>query len=93
MSYQLGLARRFLEAAPEANRGHAFGLLTTGLMTLQGWAMAAAGALANTLAPGTVIAVAGAASTVTVLILRPTLRPTRHRIERRIKLGERPGSA
>ena len=64
MSYHLGLARRFLEAAPEAFRGQAFGLLNTGMMTLQGLTMAAAGALAEALPPGTVMALAGVASTL-----------------------------
>lgn len=70
-AYHLGLARRFLEAVPEATRGQAFGLATTGLMTLQGLAAAGAGALGDVLAPGIVIALAGAASmTATALLWR-----------------------
>lgn len=34
--YPLGLQKQFLDALPEANRGQAFGLLSMGLMTLQG---------------------------------------------------------
>ena len=68
-SYHLGLARRFLAAAPEAHRGQAFGLATTGMMTLQGLSMAAAGGLAEVLTPGTVMALAGAASVVATLTL------------------------
>lgn len=67
MSYHLGLARRFLEAAPEAFRGQAFGLLNTGMMTLQGLTMAGAGALAEALAPGTVMALAGVASALAAM--------------------------
>lgn len=74
-SYQLGLARRFLEAVPEARRGQAFGLAGTGLMTLQGLAMAAAGGLADVLTPGAVMALAGVASLTATLTLWRTLRP------------------
>jgi hypothetical protein len=74
-SYQLGLARRFLEAVPEARRGQAFGLAGTGLMTLQGLAMAAAGGLADVLTPGAVMALAGIASLTATLTLWRTLRP------------------
>jgi hypothetical protein len=74
-SYQLGLARRFLDAVPPARRGQAFGLAGTGMMTLQGLAMAAAGALAEVLAPGTVMAIAGAVSLTATAALWRTLRP------------------
>jgi MFS family permease len=74
-SYQLGLARRFLDAVPPARRGQAFGLAGTGTMTLQGLAMAAAGALADVLAPGTVMALAGIASLTATAALWRTLRP------------------
>ncbi|GLY93427.1 MFS transporter [Actinoplanes sp. NBRC 103695] len=75
MSYHLGLARRFLEAAPEAHRGQAFGLLNTGMMTAQGLTMAGAGALAEFLSPGTVMAVAGVASLIATAALWPRLTP------------------
>jgi MFS family permease len=68
-AYHLGLARRFLEAAPAEHRGQAFGLATTGTMTLQGLAMAGAGGLAEVLAPGTVMALAGVASMVATVSL------------------------
>ena len=54
---------------PEAHRGQAFGLATTGTMTLQGLSMAAAGGLAEVLAPGTVMALAGAASVIATITL------------------------
>jgi predicted MFS family arabinose efflux permease len=73
--YQLGLARRFLAAVPEQRRGQAFGLLATGLMTAQGVAAGLAGALGELLAPGVVMAVAGAASLVATLALWRWLRP------------------
>lgn len=68
-AYHLGLARRFLDAAPAEHRGQAFGLATTGTMTLQGLSMAGAGGLAELLAPGTVMALAGAASVLATLSL------------------------
>jgi MFS family permease len=74
-SYQLGLARRFLEAAPERRRGQAFGLANTGTMVSQGLAMAGAGALAEVLAPELVIVLAGAGSVLATLALWRTLRP------------------
>jgi len=73
-AYHLGLARRFLDALPEAHRGQAFGLAMTGTMTLQGLSMAGAGALAEVLPPGTVMAVAGAASITATLALWSRLR-------------------
>jgi MFS family permease len=72
-SYQLGLARRFLHAVPEAHRGQAFGLANTGTMTLQGLAVAAAGGVAELLPPATVMALAGAASVTATLALWRTL--------------------
>ena len=74
-SYQLGLARRFLDAVPETRRGQAFGLAGTGTMTLQGLAMAAAGAGADVLPPGAVMALAGVASLTATAALWRTLRP------------------
>jgi hypothetical protein len=75
-SYQLGLARRFLDAVPEVHRGQAFGLANTGTMTLQGLAVAAAGALAEALPPECVMALAGAASaTATAALWRTLARP------------------
>ena len=73
-SYQLGLARRFLEALPAERRGQAFGLAGTGTMTSQGLTMAAAGGLADVLKPGVVMAAAGAASVAATLALWRTLR-------------------
>jgi hypothetical protein len=62
-------------SGPSASpRGQAFGLAMTGTMTLQGLSMAGAGALAEVLAPGTVMALAGAASITATLTLWPKLR-------------------
>jgi hypothetical protein len=61
-AYQFGLARRFLDAVPEARRGQAFGLVGTGMMAAQGLAAAGAGALSEVLAPGAVMAGASGAA-------------------------------
>ncbi|MEO3817443.1 MFS transporter [Plantactinospora sp. B24E8] len=74
-AYHLGLARRFLAAVPEDRRGQAFGLLSTGLMTAQGVAAGLAGAFAEIVAPGTVMALAGAASLTATGLLWRRLRP------------------
>lgn len=77
VAYQLALARRFLDAVPETQRGQAFGLLLTGTMTLQGLAAAAGGALGEVAAPGLVVTLAGAASAVAALMSWRTLSPAR----------------
>ncbi|WP_345407115.1 MFS transporter [Nonomuraea salmonea] len=75
VAYQLGLARRFLEVVPEANRGQAFGLALTGTMTWQGLFAAGGGALGEVVTPGQVVATAGAASVVAVAGLWRVLTP------------------
>ena len=75
VAYQLALARRFVEAVPETQRGQAFGLLLTGTMTLQGIAAAAGGALGEVAAPALVVTLAGAASAVAALMSWRTLSP------------------
>ncbi|MFK3979932.1 MFS transporter [Micromonospora sp. NPDC050397] len=77
VAYQLPLARRFLHAVPETQRGQAFGLLLTGTMTLQGLAAGAAGALGEAVAPGLVVTLAGAASVIAALMSWRTLSPPR----------------
>jgi MFS family permease len=75
-AYHLGLARRFLAAIPEEFRGQAFGLASTGTMTLQGLAVAAAGGLGELASPGVVVAVAGCASLAATAALRRQLSPS-----------------
>lgn len=74
IAYQLGLARRFLDAVPQAHRGQALGLAATGTMTLQGAAAAAGGALGEVLAPSLVVSLVGAASALAALLAWRTLR-------------------
>lgn len=74
-AYQLGLARRFLDAVPEARRGQAFGLVSTGMMTAQGLAAAGSGALSEMTGPAVTMALAGLASLVVTGALWPVLTP------------------
>ncbi|MFC4910820.1 MFS transporter [Actinomadura gamaensis] len=69
LSYELSIQQRFVDAVPEERRGQAFGLLTTGSMTLQSGAMAGAGALAEGLSPGITMALFGGASVCAALAL------------------------
>jgi hypothetical protein len=78
-AYALGLQRPFLRAVPDAARGQAFTLLSTGLMTLQGLGPVVAGAAAELAAPAVVIAAAGLATmvvAVTVVRVRPVTEAT-----------------
>ncbi|MDF9812765.1 MFS transporter [Streptomyces sp. SPB162] len=61
-AYSLGLQRSFLDALPEASRGQAFGLLTSGMMTVQGVGPAVFGAVAEMVSVGAAISSAGIAS-------------------------------
>ncbi|WP_199487180.1 MFS transporter [Actinomadura logoneensis] len=74
LSYELSIQQRFVDAVPEDRRGQAFGLLTTGTMTLQSGAMAGAGAIAEGLSPGVTMALFGAASACAALALSRHLR-------------------
>jgi MFS family permease len=67
-SYSLGLQRAFLDAVPEANRGQAFGLLSTGLMTLQGVGPVVFGAVAQVSHARWAVALAGVATVATALL-------------------------
>ncbi|WP_411133280.1 MFS transporter [Streptomyces sp. C10] len=61
-AYGLGLQRAFLDAVPETSRGQAFGLLTSGLMTVQGVGPAVFGWVAETSTVGLAMALAGCAT-------------------------------
>ena len=74
-AYTLGLQRTFLDALPEAMRGQGFGLLSSGLMTAQGLGPAVFGALALVTGVQAAVALAGAAtalSMVVVSVARPS---------------------
>ncbi|WP_311922804.1 MFS transporter [Microbispora sp. H10836] len=74
LAYNLGLQRRFLDTVPEAARGQAFGLQTSGLMTAQALGAAAAGALAELVPAHLAIALSGCGVIAVVLTLRRDLR-------------------
>ncbi|BCL14330.1 MFS transporter [Micromonospora sagamiensis] len=74
-AYQLGLARRFLDAVPEARRGQAFGLTSTGMMAAQGLAAAGGGALSEVTGPAVAMALAGVASLAATGALWRVLTP------------------
>ncbi|MEV4537826.1 MFS transporter [Asanoa sp. NPDC049518] len=68
-AYSLGLQRAFVDAVPVRGRGQAFGLLSTGLMTLQGVGPAVFGGLASLTAPRWAVALAGVTTVTTVLLV------------------------
>jgi MFS family permease len=70
-AYSLGLQRAFVDAVPERGRGQAFGLLSTGLMTLQGVGPAVFGGVAAVTAPRWAVALAGVATVTTVFLVPP----------------------
>jgi MFS family permease len=76
-AYALGLQRPFVDAVPEASRGQAFGLLSTGLMTLQGLGPVLFGAVAQAAGVRWAIAVAGLATAACVTLITPVLRRAR----------------
>jgi predicted MFS family arabinose efflux permease len=64
-AYALGVQRAFLDALPEARRGHAFALLSTGLMTMQGFGPVVFGAVAQFASIAAAMVAAGAATVLT----------------------------
>ncbi|MFK0221992.1 MFS transporter [Streptomyces vinaceus] len=73
-AYTLGLDQWYVDAVPDALRGRAMTLLSTGLMTLQGVGMALAGLAAEFLPVHVVVAGAGGLGTGVVLLLLAELR-------------------
>ncbi|HEY6597299.1 MAG TPA: MFS transporter [Asanoa sp.] len=76
-AYALGLQRPFVDAVTEASRGQAFGLLSTGLMTLQGLGPVLLGAVAQVAGVRWAIALAGIATAACVTLVTPVLRRAR----------------
>jgi predicted MFS family arabinose efflux permease len=67
-SYMLGLQQAFLDAVPPANRGQAFGLLSTGLMTLQGLGPLAFGVIGQLAGIGPAMSIAGLAALCSAVV-------------------------
>jgi MFS family permease len=68
-AYQVTANALFMQGVPDARRGQAFGLASTGLQVSQGIAYIVAGAAAFSLTPGAVVAIMGAAGAVIALML------------------------
>ena len=74
-AYLLGLQRRFLEAVPSDLQGQGFALLNTTSMSIQGVGPLVFGVFAEFLPVGLAIALTGASSVTTTLLLRDAARP------------------
>ncbi|SDH11674.1 MFS transporter [Nonomuraea jiangxiensis] len=70
----LPLQERLVALTPADVRGHALGLHSSGMMTMQGVGAALAGAVAQYTSPATAMAVMAAASVAVTLALAPGLR-------------------
>ena len=71
-AYQLAANAAFVLIVPPASRGLAFGLVQSGMQAVQGLAIAAAGALAETLGPELVVTLSGAAGLMVATALAMT---------------------
>jgi predicted MFS family arabinose efflux permease len=67
-AYQTVASAEFIRAVPDSGRGQAFGLAVTSLRVAQGLGVVVAGAVADRLAPSTVVAIAGALGTGVALV-------------------------
>lgn len=68
LAYMLGLQRQFLDVVPASSRGQAFGLLSAGLMVLQGVGPLVVGAAAQVIPIGAAIAAAGVCTLATAAL-------------------------
>ncbi len=75
-AYLVGLDQRFLASVPTELGGRAMAAMSAGMMVVQGLGMAAGGALAEIAAPRTVILLASAVGTVSVLAVLAWVRHT-----------------
>ncbi|MFF9573431.1 MFS transporter [Streptomyces sp. NPDC014685] len=73
-SANLLLQERLMSLAPSELRGHALGLHSSGMFTMQGIAAAVAGGIAQLTSPATAMTVMAAASAAITLALTPGLR-------------------
>jgi MFS family permease len=68
-SYQLAAARAFVQAMPNGQRGRAFGVAQSGLLTAQSLGILIAGATARWLSPPDVVAIAGALGVIAAAVV------------------------
>ncbi|MGW2415112.1 MFS transporter [Streptomyces tubercidicus] len=83
----LPLQERLMALTPAELSGHALGLHSSGMLTLQGLGAALAGAVAERTSPTTAMAAMAAASVVVTVALAPGLRPL---VPERPSVSERP---
>ncbi|HEY3483003.1 MAG TPA: MFS transporter [Streptomyces sp.] len=76
-SASLLLQERLMALTPDESSGHALGLHSSGMLTMQGVGAALAGAVAQFSSPRTAMAVMAAVSVAVTLALAPGLRPDR----------------
>lgn len=97
LAYDLAVQTRFRDAVPTDRRGQAFGLLGTGLMTVQGVSPPVLGAVAQVGSAGLAVALAGAGTVLTAVGLRrlhvrrpPSVRSTSGGIPYAGRMTDRP---
>jgi Major Facilitator Superfamily len=73
-SYQVAANAAFVNVAPDARRGQAYGLANAGMMLAQGLVYVMAGAVATVAAPAIVVACVGAIGAVAALFLALNVR-------------------
>ena len=76
-SASLLLQQRLMALTPDELSGHALGLVSSGMLAMQGVGAALAGAVAERTSPGAAMAVMAVISVAVTLILAPGLRPGR----------------
>ena len=76
-SASLLLQQRLMALTPDELSGHALGLVSSGMLAMQGVGAAFAGAVAERTSPGAAMAVMAVISVAVTLILAPGLRPDR----------------
>jgi hypothetical protein len=76
-SASLLLQQRLMALTPDSLSGHALGLHSSGMLTMQGIGAALAGTVAGLTSPGVAMAVMAMISVAVTLVLAPGLRPDR----------------
>ncbi|MFJ8073300.1 MFS transporter [Streptomyces sp. NPDC096176] len=90
-SASLLLQERLMSLTPVELSGHAFGLHSSGMLTMQGVAAAVAGGVAQLTSPATAMTVMAAASAAVTLVLTPGLRrPTPKPADEPARTGQGP---
>ncbi|MEV7236388.1 MFS transporter [Streptomyces sp. NPDC051020] len=88
-SASLLLQERLISLTPDELSGHALGLHSSGMLTMQGVGATLAGAVAERTSPATAMAVMAATSLAVTLSLAPGLRPPARRTSEPVGLRKR----